>query len=109
LEDEWALLLRALGAIMVNMRLIRQSKIVHRKGAKSAKKIDSDSIGVLRRYDQCPLCATREIKLGRETLAIASLKGRKVEVSVRRWKCDHCGEAFLTAESRREMDEALRG
>lgn len=57
--------------------------------------------------DRCPLCGCPEIKLGFEHVDVRRRAGKNVGLRVRRWACPKCGERFLTADARRQIDAAL--
>lgn len=59
-----------------------------------------------REYTSCPLCGSRQFHMGAETLSVPCKPLGTVEVRVRRWKCEQCGESVLTAKSRLAIDEA---
>jgi uncharacterized protein with PIN domain len=58
-------------------------------------------------YERCPLCGSPRIKLGFEHVDVPRRTGKSVALRVRRWACPKCGERFLTANARRQIDAAL--
>jgi YgiT-type zinc finger domain-containing protein len=60
------------------------------------------------RYEKCPLCGSRDIHLGHEVITANDLHHHPIKLDVRRWKCEHCGESFLTSDARRQMDKMLQ-
>jgi hypothetical protein len=58
-------------------------------------------------YDKCPLCGSPDIKLGFERVEIERRPAQRIDLRVRSWACPKCGERFLTASARHQIDAAL--
>lgn len=58
-------------------------------------------------YKACPLCGSIAIALRTEVFELGSPSGRIVQLRLRCWACNACGEKFLTDKSRRRLDEAM--
>ena len=73
----------------------------------SSSQVSDPSGPTERGYSTCPLCGSTSIKFGQEHLVLQSPRRGEIQIQVARWACGECGEKFLTAESRRQIDAAL--
>ena len=79
-----------------------------RRNSTSSSRANGRSRQIETHYEHCPLCGSPEIHLGRETITVSAPTGRAAAINAHRWKCERCGEAFLTPDARRRLDDALR-
>ena len=59
-----------------------------------------------RKYSSCPLCRSRRFGLGVEKIPLTIRGKNGIELLLRRWACERCGERILTDASRRKIDSA---